>query len=71
LIEQIISYKTLFLNIVTIISYAFLPALNKSLHAALVKIYTSEGDHCFTAAMENVAHHYQENAAHSLHLSSA
>ena len=35
LIEQIISHKTLFLNIVTTISYAFLPVMNKSLHAVL------------------------------------
>ena len=45
LIEQILSYKTLFFSIVTTISYAFLPAMNKILHAALVKICTSGGDH--------------------------
>jgi len=40
--EHILSYKALFL-IVTTISYAFLPAMNKSLHAVLIKIYTSRG----------------------------
>jgi len=39
-IEQILSYKTLFFYIVTTISYAFLPAV-KSLCAAIVKICTS------------------------------
>ena len=44
MIEQILSYRTLFLNICAITSYAFLSALNKSLHAMLVKICTSRGD---------------------------
>ena len=35
LIEKILSYKTLFFNIVTTIGYALSPAMNKSLHAAL------------------------------------
>jgi len=43
-LEQILSYKTLFFNIVTTINYAFLPAMNKSLHAALVNICTSGAD---------------------------
>jgi len=43
LIEQILSYKTLFFDIVTTIGYALSPAMNKSLHAALVKIRTSGG----------------------------
>ena len=34
MIEHILSYETLFFNIVTTISYAFLPAMNKSLHVA-------------------------------------
>jgi len=38
LFEQILSYKTLFFNIVTTTGYAFSPAMNKSLHAALIKI---------------------------------
>jgi len=46
LIEQILSYKTLFFNIVITTSYAFSLVMNKSLHATLVKICTSRGDHC-------------------------
>ena len=38
MIEQILSYKTLFFNIVTIISYTFSTEINKSLHAVLIKI---------------------------------
>jgi len=41
LIEQILSYKTFF---VATITYAFLPAMNKSLHAMLTTICTSKGD---------------------------
>ena len=37
LFEHTVSYKTLFFNIITTITYAFLPALNKNLHAALIK----------------------------------
>ena len=44
LVEQILSYKTLFCIIVTINSCAFLPAMNKSLHATLIKIFTGGGD---------------------------
>ena len=44
LIEHIVNYKTLFFNIVTTIIYAFSPAMNKSLHAALVNICTSGAD---------------------------
>ena len=44
MIEQILSYKILFLNTVTTICYAFLPAMNKSLHATLRKNYTNRGD---------------------------
>ena len=35
------SYKTLFFNIVTTINYAFLPVMNKSLNAMLVKKCTA------------------------------
>jgi len=38
LIEQTISYKTLFFNIVTTSSHAFSPTMKKSLHVKLVKI---------------------------------
>ena len=44
LIEQILSYKTLFFSMITTVSYAFLPAMNKSLHAALIRICTHGGD---------------------------
>ena len=39
LTDKVLSLKTFFLNIVTTISYTFLPATNKSLHAMLVKIH--------------------------------
>ena len=42
--REILSYKILFFNTVTTISWASLPAMNKSLHAALRKICTSNGD---------------------------
>ena len=38
-IEKILSYKTLFFNVVTAISYAFLPVMYKNKHVMLVKIY--------------------------------
>ena len=44
LIEQTLTYKTLFLHTGTNISYAFSPVMNKSLHTALVTICTSRGD---------------------------
>lgn len=44
LIEQILIYKTLFFNIVTTISCAFSPAMEKRLHATLIKVYTSGDD---------------------------
>jgi len=44
LIEQSLSYKMLFFSIATTTSYAFLPAVNKSLHAVLIKVCTSGGD---------------------------
>ena len=42
MIEQILSYKILFFSILTNISYAFLPVMNKSLHVVLIKICTSK-----------------------------
>ena len=45
--EQILSYKTLFFHVVTIVSYALLPTVNKSLHAALIKICISQGNPLF------------------------
>ena len=38
--------ENLHFNTVTTISYAFSPAVNKSLHAVLITISTSGGDHC-------------------------
>lgn len=37
MIEQVLSYETLFLNIVTTISCTFLSAMNKSLHVVIIK----------------------------------
>jgi hypothetical protein len=41
LIEEILTYKNLFFEIVNTIGYALSPAMYKSLHAALVRICTS------------------------------
>ena len=43
-IEQILSYKTLFFNVIITLSYVFLPTMNKILYAVLVKICTSGDD---------------------------
>ena len=52
LIEQILSYKGLFSSIVVTISYAFLPAMNKNLHATFIKkTAPAEVACCFTAAV--------------------
>ena len=42
LIQLILSYKTLLLSTVTTVSYTFLLAMNKSLHAALKNLH--QGD---------------------------
>jgi len=39
LIEQTINYKMVLFNTVTTISYAFSPVMNKSLHAAVMKVF--------------------------------
>jgi len=54
LIEQILSYKTLFFDIFITIGYALLPAMNKSLHAALVKICNSRGGPLFHSSYDGV-----------------
>jgi hypothetical protein len=54
LIEQILSYKTLFFDVVTTIGYALLPAMNQSLHAALVKMCTSRGGPLFHSSYGGV-----------------
>ena len=43
LTEKMLSYNTLFVSAVTTISSVFLPAKNKSLHEAFVKICSSRG----------------------------
>jgi hypothetical protein len=43
-VMQVVSYKILLFHIVTSTGYALSPAMNKSLHAALIKICTSGGD---------------------------
>jgi len=48
--EQILRYKMLFFNISITISYAFLPAVNKSLHATLKISALMEVTHSITAA---------------------
>ena len=47
MIEQILSYKTPFFDIVTTIGYALSPAMNNSLYAALVKICNIGGGPLF------------------------
>jgi hypothetical protein len=47
--EQILSYKTLFRDVVATIGYALSPAMNRNLHAALVEICTSGVALGFTA----------------------
>ena len=42
--QRILSYKTVLFNTGTTVSYAFLPAMNRNLHVALIKICTSRGD---------------------------
>ena len=44
LIEQILSYKMPFFNTVTIMNCAFLPVVNKSLHAVFITICTTGSD---------------------------
>ena len=67
LTEHIVSYKTLFLNTVTISSYAFSPAMNMSLHAALIKTCTSEGHLVFHSCYNSVVakmHHPSTSLSH-------
>ena len=44
LMEQVLSYKALFVSAVTNFNYTFLPVMNKSLHSVLVNNFTSSGD---------------------------
>jgi hypothetical protein len=52
--EQILSYKTLFFYVVTTNGYALSSAMNKSPHAALIKICTSEGGPLFPSSYDGV-----------------
>ena len=54
MIEQLLNYKTLFFYIVTTIGYAISPAMNKSLHATLVKNFTSGGGPLFHSSYDSV-----------------
>ena len=54
MIEQILSYKTLFFSIVTTLSCALLPATNKSLYTALIIIYTNRGDPVFHSCYDGI-----------------
>jgi hypothetical protein len=47
LIEQILSYKTLFFDVVTTIACALFASDEQEPHAVLVKIYTSGGGPLF------------------------
>jgi hypothetical protein len=49
--EQVFSYKTLLFRIVISTGYAFLPEMNKSLHALLIKIAQEEVTHFFIAVI--------------------
>ena len=53
MIEQILGYKTLLFNTTTI-TYVFSPAMNKSLHAAFIKICPSEGDPLFYSYYDGI-----------------
>lgn len=67
-LEQICSYKTLFFNIGTTISYAFSPILNKKLYARLANFCTSRG---VTVSHLLSQQYCKENVAHTVCLSLA
>ena len=52
--QQILSYKALLLNIITTISCAFSPVMNKSLHILSVNICTSGGDPLFHTCYDGI-----------------
>ena len=54
LIEQNLCYKTFSFNTVITSSCAYLPAMNMSLHAVLIKIYTSEGEPLFHSCYDSI-----------------
>ena len=49
--------QKVFFNIVTTTSYAFLPSANKSLHATLIKIYSSKGTLPLLLLLKCMTHH--------------
>jgi len=68
LIEQFVSYKTLFFNITTTISYSFWPTMNKSLHTALVKIFTAiQNVTCFNATVATTEMHHPPSHCADIH----
>jgi len=54
LIEQIVNYETLFFSIVITIIYAFSLVMNRSLHAALIKICCRRGDPLFHSCYDGI-----------------
>ena len=68
LIQHMLSYKTPLCNTVTTTSSAFLPALNKSLPAALVKACSSRGDPPHPSCYVSILY-CEENVAHGVQLS--
>ena len=59
MIEQILSYRTLFFNTVTTIGCAFLPAVNKNLHSTLITVCTGEGDILLLSPLlKHTTHHH-------------
>ena len=63
MIEQILSYRTLFFNIDITITYAFSHRMSKSFHATFIKICTSEGDSCCCDTTAEM-HHSPPHCAH-------
>lgn len=61
-LEKILSYRTLFFNLVITISYVFLSVKNKSLHTTLVKTCTSGGD--LLLPFPQLKHHPPHHCAH-------
>jgi len=56
--RAILSYKTLFFIVVTTISSAFSPVMNKSQKAALVKTYTNRSDpQLRSLLLKHITHH--------------
>ena len=54
--REILSYKTIFLKILNNVSYVFLPAINYTLHAVLIKICISGGN-LQSPLLKSTTHH--------------